>query len=51
VFERFTEKAREVMRLAQEEARELKYSHVGTEAILLGLLRQQDGTAARVLAS
>jgi hypothetical protein len=39
------------MRLAQEEARDLNYNHVGTEAILLALVRQQDGTAGTVLAS
>ncbi len=51
MFEQFTESAREVVRLAQEEARELRYTRVDTEAILLGLLHQRDGTAATVLAS
>jgi ATP-dependent Clp protease ATP-binding subunit ClpC len=51
VFERFTERARQVVVLAQEEARTLKHGHVGTEHILLGLLRERDGIAARVLES
>ena len=51
VFERFTERARRVMVLAQEEARALKHDHIGTEHILLGLLRQEEGLAARVLES
>ncbi len=51
VFERFTERARQVVVLAQEEARRLKHNYVGTEHILLGLLREEDGLAARVLES
>ena len=51
VFERFTERARQVVVLAQEEARALKHSYIGTEHILLGLLREQEGLAARVLES
>jgi ATP-dependent Clp protease ATP-binding subunit ClpC len=50
VFERFTDEAREVVVLAQDEARELKHNYIGTEHLLLGLLRQADGVAARVLA-
>jgi ATP-dependent Clp protease ATP-binding subunit ClpC len=50
VFERFTEPARQVIVLAQEEARALKHNYVGTEHILLGLLREKEGLAARVLA-
>jgi ATP-dependent Clp protease ATP-binding subunit ClpA len=49
VFERFTERARQVVVLAQEEARTLCHSYIGTEHILLGLLREQRGLAARVL--
>jgi ATP-dependent Clp protease ATP-binding subunit ClpA len=49
VFERFTERARQVVVLAQEEARTLKHNYVGTEHILLGLLREEEGLAARVL--
>jgi hypothetical protein len=49
VFERFTERARQVVVLAQEEARTLKHDYIGTEHILLGLLREEDGLAARVL--
>lgn len=48
-FERFTEPARKAVMLAQTEARERKFSHVGTESLLLGLLREQEGLAARVL--
>jgi ATP-dependent Clp protease ATP-binding subunit ClpC len=51
VFERFTERARQVVVLAQEEARALKHNHIGTEHILLGLLREEEGLAARVLES
>jgi len=51
VFERFTERAREVVLLAQEEARILKHNYIGTEHILLGLLREEEGLAARVLES
>jgi ATP-dependent Clp protease ATP-binding subunit ClpA len=51
VFERFTERARGVVVLAQEEARALKHNYIGTEHILLGLLREQEGLAAGVLAS
>jgi ATP-dependent Clp protease ATP-binding subunit ClpC len=49
VFERFTERARQVVVLAQEEARLLKHDHIGTEHLLLGLLREEEGLAARVL--
>ena len=49
--ERFTERARQVVVLAQEEARILKHNYIGTEHILLGLLREKEGRAARVLGS
>jgi len=48
-FERFTERARLAVELAQTEAREHKFSHVGTESLLLGLLREREGLAARIL--
>jgi ATP-dependent Clp protease ATP-binding subunit ClpC len=51
MFERFTERARQVVVLAQEEARTLKHNYIGTEHILLGLLREEEGLAARVLES
>jgi ATP-dependent Clp protease ATP-binding subunit ClpA len=51
VFERFTERARAVVVLAQDEARVLKHKYLGTEHILLGLLRVEEGLAARVLES
>jgi len=51
MFERFTEPARQVVVLAQEEARTLKHNYIGTEHILLGLLREDEGLAARVLES
>ena len=51
VFERFAEQARLVVVFAQEEARGLKHNYIGTEHILLGMLREQEGLAARVLAS
>ena len=51
MFERFTNKARRVVVLAQEEARLLGHDYIGTEHILLGLLREADGVAARALGS
>ena len=51
VFERFTERARQVVVLAQEEARTLTHNYIGTEHILLGLLREEEGLAARALES
>jgi ATP-dependent Clp protease ATP-binding subunit ClpC len=51
MFERFTERARQVVVLAQEEARALKHNYIGTEHLLLGLLREEEGVAARVLES
>src|SRR5260221_5394077 len=51
MFERFTERARQVVVRAQEEARTLKHNYIGTEHILLGLLREEEGLAARVLES
>jgi ATP-dependent Clp protease ATP-binding subunit ClpA len=51
MFERFTERARQVVVFAQEEARSLRHNYIGTEHILLGLLREQDGLAARALHS
>jgi ATP-dependent Clp protease ATP-binding subunit ClpA len=51
VFERFTEHARQVVVLAQDEARRLRHNYIGTEHILLGLLREEEGLARRVLES
>jgi ATP-dependent Clp protease ATP-binding subunit ClpC len=51
VFERFTEPARQVVVLAQDEARALNHNYIGTEHILLGLLRQEESLAASVLES
>jgi ATP-dependent Clp protease ATP-binding subunit ClpC len=51
VFERFTEPARQVVVLAQDEARALNHNYIGTEHLLLGLLREEDGLGARVLQS
>jgi ATP-dependent Clp protease ATP-binding subunit ClpC len=51
MFERFTERARQVVVLAQEEARALKHNYIGTEHLLLGLLREEEGIAAQVLTS
>ncbi len=48
-FEKFSERARRVLTVAQEEARHLNHSYIGTEHILLGLVREGDGVAARVL--
>ena len=49
MFERFTERALQVVVLAQDEARLLKHDYIGTEHLLLGLLREEEGLAARVL--
>jgi ATP-dependent Clp protease ATP-binding subunit ClpC len=49
MFERFTDRARRVVVLSQEEARRLKHHYIGTEHILLGLLGEADGVAARAL--
>ena len=51
LFERFTERSRQVVVLAQEEARTLKHGHIGTEHVLLGLLGEHDGVPAQVLES
>ena len=51
MFERFTERARQVVVLAQDEARTLNHNYIGTEHLLLGLLREEEGLAARVLGS
>jgi len=51
VFERFTDRARRALVLAQEEARELDHAFIGPEHILLGLLHEGDGVAARALGS
>jgi len=48
-FEKFTERARRVLTLAQEEAQHFSHSYIGTEHILLGLVREDEGVAARVL--
>ncbi|BBL79607.1 putative ATP-dependent Clp protease ATP-binding subunit [Rubrobacter xylanophilus] len=49
MFERFTERARKVVVLAQEEARHFNHNYIGTEHLLLGLLREEDGVAAQAL--
>jgi len=49
MFGRFTERAQKVLMLAQEEARRLTYPYVGTEHLLLGLIREGEGIAAKVL--
>jgi ATP-dependent Clp protease ATP-binding subunit ClpC len=51
VFERFTDRARRVVVLAQEEARLLNHNYIGTEHILLGLIHEGEGVAARSLES
>jgi ATP-dependent Clp protease ATP-binding subunit ClpC len=51
VFERFTDRARQVIVLAQDEARGLRHNYIGTEHLLLGLLREEDGVGRRVLES
>ncbi|MCS7241543.1 ATP-dependent Clp protease ATP-binding subunit [Candidatus Caldatribacterium sp.] len=51
MFERYTERARKVIILAQDEAVRLKHNHIGTEHLLLGLLREREGLAAKILDS
>ena len=51
MFERFTDRARRVVVLAQEEARALNHNYIGTEHILLGLIREGEGVAAKALES
>ena len=48
-FDKFTERARKVLTLAQEEAQRFNHNYIGTEHLLLGLVREGDGVAARVL--
>ncbi len=50
-FEKFTERARKVLSLAQEEAQRFNHNYIGTEHLLLGLVREGDGVAAKVLAN
>jgi len=50
-FEKFSERARRVLTLAQEEAQNFNHSYIGTEHILLGLLRESEGVGAKVLAN
>jgi len=50
VFERFTDRARRVLVLAQEESRLLNHNHIGTEHLLLGLIHEHEGIAAQALA-
>ena len=51
MFERFTDRARRVVVLAQEEARMLNHDYIGTEHILLGLIHEGEGVAAKALES
>ncbi len=48
-FDRFTKRARRVLTLAQEEAQRLNHNYIGTEHLLLGLVREENGVAVRVL--
>jgi len=48
-FEKFSERARRVLTLAQEEAQQFNHNYIGTEHILLGLVREEEGVAAKVL--
>src|SRR6478609_9242211 len=51
MFERFTDRARRVVVLAQEEAKMLNHNYIGTEHILLGLIHEGEGVAAKALES
>src|SRR5258708_11974965 len=48
-FEKFTERARKVLSLAQDEAQRFQHQYIGTEHVLLGLMREDEGVAAKVL--
>jgi ATP-dependent Clp protease ATP-binding subunit ClpC len=50
-FDKFTERARRVLALAQEEAQRFNHNYIGTEHLLLGLVRESDGVAAKVLSN
>src|ERR1700688_2121876 len=50
-FDKFTERARKVLTLAQEEAQRFNHNYIGTEHLLLGLVREGDGVAAKVLSN
>lgn len=50
-FDTFTERARKVLSLAQEEAQRFNHTYIGTEHLLLGLIREGDGVAAKVLSN
>src|SRR5438105_2368036 len=50
-FDKFTERARKVLQLAQEEAQRFNHNYIGTEHLLLGLVREGEGVAAKVLAN
>lgn len=50
-FDKFTERARKVLSLAQEEAQRFQHNYIGTEHLLLGLVREGEGVAAKVLAN
>src|SRR5947209_20029981 len=50
-FDKFTERARKVLSLAQEEAQRFQHNYIGTEHLLLGLLREDEGVAGKVLTS
>ena len=48
-FEKFSERARKVLTIAQEEAQNLNHTYIDTEHILLGLIREDEGVAAKVI--
>src|SRR3989304_2774607 len=50
-FDKFTERARKALTLAQEEAQRFNHNYIGTEHLLLGLVREGDGVAAKVLSN
>jgi len=50
-FDKFSQRARRVLALAQEEAQRFNHNYIGTEHLLLGLIREGDGVAAKVLSN
>ena len=51
MYERFTDRARKVMRLANQEAQRFNHEYIGTERVLLGLVKEGSGVAAHVLSN
>ena len=51
LFDKYTDRAKRVLMFAQDESRRLNHDYIGTEHLLLGLVREEKGTAAKILSS